>query len=186
MDSHQLFSLTNLHRVSPRQKKLLALGLLVLCVHLWLLLNAGDSLWRLNSESQKLGPLQTRVIAPLSATPEKAPPTTTAQRPTPTPTPKPPPAPASGPMTTPAGLSAASSSALPEPLKTPDHPPPMAPEAPPVTGPTPANTEAVASLPEKVPEAPPAQTPQDQTLVAKPGQFPDNIQINYKLTGQER
>ena len=65
MVSHQLFSLTNLNLAHPGRKKLAALAVLVLTVHLWLLLSSGDSLWRLHSESQKLGPLQTRVVAPL-------------------------------------------------------------------------------------------------------------------------
>lgn len=189
MDSHQLFSLTNLNRAPNRRQKLLALVLLVLCVHLWLLMSSGESLWRLNSESQKLGPLQTRVIASARLEPETAG-QPASQRPhaapkiPPLPTPSP--SPSSGAMTTPVSMSAVASSALPEPAKTPDEPSAANPEPPTVTLPPVANTEPAVNSPGKANDAPPQQTPQDKALVAKAGHFPDNIQINYKLTGQER
>jgi hypothetical protein len=41
-------------------------------------------------------------------------------------------------------------------------------------------------LPERSADANPQQAAQDNALVAKAGSFPDNVQINYKLTGQER
>jgi hypothetical protein len=175
MDSHQLFSLTNLNLAPPGRKKLGALVLLVLTVHLWLLLSSGDSLWRLHSESQKLGPLQTRVVTPLlPATPA---PSTAApqnsQPPLKKPLPKPIPTPISSPTTEPAGISAVASAALPEPVISP-------PEAEPQPSP---ETRAVAIEPEEVPQV---QIAQDKALVAKAENFPDNIQINYKLTGQER
>jgi hypothetical protein len=45
----------------------------------------------------------------------------------------------------------------------------------------------VAALPEKTERcATNRKSPQDKALVAKPGSFPENIQINYKLTGRER
>lgn len=175
MDSHQLFSLTNLNLAPPGRKKLGALVLLVLTVHLWLLLSSGDSFWRLHSESQKLGPLQTRVVTPLlPATPA---PSTGApqnsQPPLKKPLPKPISTPISSPTTEPAGISAVASAALPEPVISP-------PEAEPQPSP---ETRAVATEPEEVPQV---QMAQDKALVAKAENFPDNIQINYKLTGQER
>ncbi len=175
MVSHQLFSLTNLNLAPPGRKKLGALVLLVLTVHLWLLLSSGDSFWRLHSESQKLGPLQTRVVTPLlPATPA---PSTAApqnsQPPLKKPLPKPIPTSISSPTTEPAGISAVASAALPEPVISP-------PEAEPQPSP---ETRAVATQPEEVPQV---QMAQDKALVAKAENFPDNIQINYKLTGQER
>ena len=178
MVSHQLFSLTNLNLAPPGRKKLAALALLVLTVHLGLLLSSGDSLWRLHSESQKLGPLQTRVLTPLlPATP--APSTAAPQNSQPTPKkllPKPLPAPSSNPSAAPSGMSAAASEALPEPVVTPEANTEPAPQKAP-------ETTAVATEPAEVP---PAQMAQDKALVAKAENFPDNIQINYKLTGQER
>lgn len=189
MDSHQLFSLPNLNRAPNRRQKLLALALLVLIVHLGLLINSGDSFWRLNSESQKLGPLQTRVIASTKLEPETARQPASKRphsTPKPPPLPSPQPAPSSGAMATPASMSAVASAALPEPVKTPEEPSQTTPETPPVSSPPIANTEPVVSSPGKANDAPQPQTPQDNALVAKAGFFPENIQINYKLTGQER
>ena len=183
MDSHQLFSLTNLNRTLPSRQKLLALALLVLSAHAWLLLNSGDSLWRLHSESQKLGPLQTRVMAPIAMAAE------TAAQPNqraPRPTPKPLSAPASGGGASAAGMSAVATAALPEPTNLPEAQVQLAQESPPVPSPAIASTEPTASVSEKSANAPQAPAPQDNSLVAKAGNFPDNIQINYKLTGQER
>ena len=178
MVSHQLFSLTNLNLAPPGRKKLAALVLLVLTVHLWLLISSGDSLWRLHSESQKLGPLQTRVVAPLlpaTAAPSKAAPNH-IQPPQKKPLPKPFPAPISNPTAEPAGISAVASAALPEPVIASETAPELAPQKAP-------ETTAVATEPAEVP---PAQIAQDKALVAKAENFPDNLQINYKLTGQER
>jgi hypothetical protein len=187
MDSHQLFSLTNLNRAPTRRQKLLALALLVLIVHMGLLINSGDSFWRLNSESQKLGPLQTRVIASTKLEPETArQPASKRPHSTPKPPPSPQPAPSSGAMATPASMSAVASAVLPEPVKAPEEPSQTTPETPPVSSPPIANTEPVVSSPGKANDAPQPQTPQDNALVAKAGFFPENIQINYKLTGQER
>jgi hypothetical protein len=178
MVSHQLFSLTNLNLAPPGRKKLVALALLVLTVHLGLLLSSGDSLWRLHSESQKLGPLQTRVVTPLlPATPA---PSTAApqnsQLPQKKPLPKPLPAPSSNPTAAPSGMSAVASEALPEPVITPEPNTEPAPQKAP-------ETTAVATEPAEVPQV---QIAQDKALVAKAENFPDNLQINYKLTGQER
>ena len=182
MVSHQLFSLTNLNLAPPGRKKLAALALLVLTVHLGLLLSSGDSLWRLHSESQKLGPLQTRVVTPLlpaTPAPSKAAPENhqpPLKKPLPKPLPKPIPAPISNPTAEPAGISAVASAALPEPVIAPETAPDSAPQKAP-------ETTAVATEPAEVP---PPQIAQDKALVAKAENFPDNIQINYKLTGQER
>ncbi len=182
MVSLHLFSLTNLNLAPPGRKKLAALALLVLTVHLWLLLSSGDSLWRLHSESQKLGPLQTRVVAPLlpatpatskAASEKNQPP---LKKPLPQPLHKPIPAPISNPTAEPAGISAVASAALPEPVIAPEPAAEPAPQKAPET--TAATTEPA--------EVPPPQIAQDKALVAKAENFPDNIQINYKLTGQER
>ena len=73
-------------------------------------------------------------------------------------------------------MSAAASEALPEPVVTPEANTEPAPQKAP-------ETTAVATEPAEVP---PAQMAQDKALVAKAENFPDNLQINYKLTGQER
>jgi hypothetical protein len=182
-----MFSLTNLNRALPSRQKLLALGLLVLVVHLGILMGSGDSLWRLNSESQKLGPLQTRVLAPATLSPEPAAKTSAQAAPKKQrPPPKAPAAPAQGAEASPAGMSAVDSPALPEPQMTPETLPAQAQEMPPATNTPPTPIDTVAALPEKTSYVPPPQTPQDKALVAKPGSFPENIQINYKLTGRER
>jgi len=142
MDSYQLFSLTNLTVAKPSQHKLLALALLVLSIHVWLLMNAGDSLWRLHSESQKLGPLQTRVIAPV--TPPSAP-TQPKTSPSPQPRPKPPPELTSNTTGTPAGISAVASAALPEPVSPTENSPQLAQEVIPLASPPLTAPEAPAS-----------------------------------------
>lgn len=48
---------------SQQRRALAVLVALVLGVHLWLLLSSGGDIWRLQPESQKLGPLQTRVLS---------------------------------------------------------------------------------------------------------------------------
>ncbi len=186
MVSLHLFSLTNLNLAPPGRKKLGALVLLVLTVHLWLLLSSGGSLWRLHSESQKLGPLQTRVVAPLlpaTPAPSKTAPENNQpppKKPLPKPLPKPIPAPISNPTAEPAGISAIASAALPEPVIAPETTPEPAPELAPQKAP---ETTAATTEPAEVP---PPQIAQDKALVAKAENFPDNLQINYKLTGQER
>jgi len=163
------------------------LGLLVLMVHLGLLMGSGDSLWRLNSESQKLGPLQTRVLAPATLLPEPTAKTAAdAPQKTQRPTPKVPAVPAQGAESSPAGMSAIASPALPEPLMAPETLPAMAQETLPVTNPPPTPLDTATEVSEKNSDAPPPQTPHDKALIAKPGSFPENVQINYTLTGRER
>jgi len=180
MYSHQMFSLTNLNRAPPDWQQLLALVLLVLSVHVWLLLSSNDSVWRLHSESQKLGPLQTRIMAPPTPTPQTKPPQASQPKLS-TPKPRAVTEAASESAALPAAISAVASAALPEPVDQSGFVPPPPQEAPPV-----APKEATAGLVEKAVEAPQPQAAQDNALVAKAGDFPENIQINYKLTGQER
>ena len=175
-----MFSLTNLNRAPPDWQQLLALVLLVLSVHVWLLLSSGDSVWRLHSESQKLGPLQTRIMAPPTPTPQTNPPQASQPRLS-TPKPRAVTEAASESAALPAAISVVASAALPEPVDQSGFVPPLPQEAPPV-----APKESTAGLVEKAVEAPQPQAAQDNALVAKAGDFPENIQINYKLTGQER
>lgn len=175
-----MFSLTNLNRAPPDWQQLLSLVLLVLSVHVWLLLSSNDSVWRLHSESQKLGPLQTRIMAPPTPTPQTNPPQASQPKLS-TPKPRAVTEAASESAALPAAISAVASAALPEPVDQSGFVPPPPQEAPPV-----APKEATAGLVEKAVEAPQPQAAQDNALVAKAGDFPENIQINYKLTGQER
>ena len=175
-----MFSLTNLNRAPPDWQQLLALVLLVLSVHVWLLLSSGDSVWRLHSESQKLGPLQTRIMAPPTPTPQTKPPQASQPKLS-TPKPGAVTEAASESAALPAAISAVASAALPEPVDPSGFVPPPPQEAPPV-----APKEAPAGVVEKAVEAPQPHAAQDNALVAKAGDFPENIQINYKLTGQER
>ena len=175
-----MFSLTNLNRAPPDWQQLLALVLLVLSVHVWLLLSSNDSVWRLHSESQKLGPLKTRIMAPPTPTPQTNPPQASQPKLS-TPKPRAVTEAASESAALPAAISAVASAALPEPVDQSGFVPPPPQEAPPV-----APKEATAGLVEKAVEAPQPQAAQDNALVAKAGDFPENIQINYKLTGQER
>ena len=175
-----MFSLTNLNRAPPDWQQLLALVLLVLSVHVWLLLSSGDSVWRLHSESQKLGPLQTRIMAPPTPTPQTTPPQASQPKLS-TSKPRAVTEAASESAALPAAISAVASAALPEPVDQSEFVPRPPQEAPPV-----APKEATAGLVEKAVEAPQPQAAQDNALVAKAGDFPENIQINYKLTGQER
>ena len=169
---------------SPSRQKLVALSALVLGVHLWLLLTSGESLWRLHSESQKLGPLQTRVIQSVTPTPPANTQKFTDQVRFPAKAkPKPPQAALSAETASPAELAAVASAALPEPL-------PVSNESASNAAnelPSPfAESAAPPTVAEKAAEAPAVVSTQDNALVAKSGSFPDNVQINYTLTGQER
>jgi hypothetical protein len=164
---------------------LAALVALVLGVHLWLLLSSGVGIWRLQPESQKLGPLQTRV---LSSGVSQTTPTRPSTEKTRQVAPAKPKAPESTSTPSSAGISAVASSVLPAPEESPVLPiseqpsealPNLSKQAPPAeeVAPMPTETVAVASAP---------LPPPSNALTAKPGDFPPNIQINYKLTGQER
>jgi len=183
MHAQALLTQANL---ASQRRALAALVALVLGAHLWLLLAPGASIWRLQPESQKLGPLQTRVLSSgVSQAPPQSPAT---EQPRPPIQQKPrPPASASATLPASVGMSAVASEVLPAPEENLN---------PPNSDP---NTAALASLPNKLPEVeaiplPPEVTvapavsvpPASNALTAKVGDFPPNSQINYKLTGQER
>ena len=171
----------------PHQRRaLVSLGALVLGAHLWLLMSPGASIWRLQPESQRLGPLQTRVlISGVSQAPPQSPAT---QQTRPSPTQKPRAATTASDASPPsAGMSAVASAVLPAPEENP---------APPIFD---QHTAGLPNSPSSLPEVqaiplPPevlatpslSVPPASNALTAKVGDFPPNTQINYKLTGQER
>ena len=170
---------------SQQRRALAALVALVLGVHLWLLLSSGAGIWRLQPESQKLGPLQTRV---LSSGVSQTIPTSPSTEKTRQVAPAKPKAPESTSPPASAGISAVASSVLPAPEESPVLPkseqpsealPNLSQQAPPTeeVAPLPPETVAVTNTP---------LPPPSNALTAKPGDFPPNIQINYTLTGQER
>ena len=170
---------------SQQRRALAALVALVLGVHLWLLLSSGAGIWRLQPESQKLGPLQTRVLS--SGVPQTTPTLPSTDKPKQV-APAKPKAPESPNTPSTAGISAVASSVLPAPEDSPVLPkseqpsealPNLSQQAPPTeeVAPLPPETVAVTNAP---------LPPPSNALTAKPGDFPPNIQINYKLTGQER
>ena len=170
---------------SQQRRALAALVALVLGVHLWLLLSSGVGIWRLQPESQKLGPLQTRVLS--SGVPQTTPTIPSTDKPKQV-APAKPKAPESPNTPSTAGISAVASSVLPAPEDSPVLPkseqlsealPNLSQQAPPTeeVAPLPPETVAVTNAP---------LPPPSNALTAKPGDFPPNIQINYKLTGQER
>lgn len=166
----------------PRRQHLLALGLLVAALHLFLLISS-THFWRLQDESPKAGPLQTRVISAetvkLDNTPTEKPPSTAIAKP-PIPAPQPT---ARKPNNSDAGMQATASAALPAP-------PDSANELPATT--EFQNEELTSAAPQPPALEPPAETsPQKATQApltqwAKLVNFPNNTQINYSLTGQER
>ena len=170
---------------SQQRRALAVLVALVLGVHLWLLLSSGAGVWRLQPESQKLGPLQTRV---LSSGVSQTIPTSPSTEKTRQVAPAKPKAPESTSPPASAGISAVASSLLPAPEESPVLPkseqpsealPNLSQQAPPTeeVAPLPPETVAVTNTP---------LPPPSNALTAKPGDFPPNIQINYTLTGQER
>jgi hypothetical protein len=159
----------------PRRQHLLALGLLVAALHLFLLISS-THFWRLQDESPKTGPLQTRVlhteiVKPDNEPTEKPPSTAIAKPPIPVPQPI-----ASKPNNTDAGMQATASAALPAP-------PDSANELPATT--EFQNEEVTSAAPQPPALEPPAETsPQKATQApltqwAKLVNFPDNTQINY-------
>ena len=171
----------------PNRQHLLALGAGVAALHLVLLVSSGSNIWRLQPESQKLGPLQTRVLSTETAQPKpdsdvQAPP---VARPVPR-------APAREAMphsqqTQDAGMQAVASAALPTPPDDPAALPTRIATPNDITEPVPpSNTSSVPPIVNPAEPAIKQATPNASALVAKVGNFPDNTQINYKLTGQER
>ena len=170
---------------SQQRRALAVLVALVLGVHLWLLLSSGVGIWRLQPESQKLGPLQTRVLS--SGVPQTTPTIPSTDKPKQV-APAKPKAPESTSPPASADISAVASSVLPAPEESPVLPkseqpsealPNLSQQAPPTeeVAPLPPETVAVTNTP---------LPPPSNALTAKPGDFPPNIQINYTLTGQER
>ena len=171
----------------PHQRRaLVSLGALVLGVHLWLLMSPGASIWRLQPESQKLGPLQTRVLSSgVSQAPPQSP-ATQQTRPSALQKPRAA-ATASDSSPSSAGMSAVASAVLSAPEENP---------APPNSD---LDTAALPNSPSSLPEVQAIALPPDlsatpsvsaplvsNALSAKVGDFPPNTQINYRLTGQER
>ena len=170
----------------PQRRALVSLGALVLGAHLWLLMAPGASIWRLQPESQKLGPLQTRVLSSgVSQAPAQSPITQQA-RPSAQQKPR---APASANADAPssAGMSAVATAELPAPEENLNPPnseqDTAALPSPPYKLP---QAEAIPLPPEKIEAASVSVPPASNALTAKVGDFPPNTQINYKLTGQER
>jgi hypothetical protein len=187
---HPAISLTQ-GKGQQRQHALIMLGALVLGAHLFVLSAPGLSMWQIQPEPQKLGPLQTRIVpSQVQAAPT---PNATSLQPRPQAQPKtrPTAAPSEAQFMPPAGITAMASDALPAPEPSTSEPIPL---------PTPLPENEIAGASPKaqpVPEAPqiaPETTASSalpapalsNALMAKTGDFPPNTQINYKLTGQER
>ena len=191
---HPAISLTQ-GKGQQRQHALIMLGALVLGAHLFVLSAPGLSMWQIQPEPQKLGPLQTRIVpSQVQAAPT---PNATSLQPRPQAQPKtrPTAAPSEAQFMPPAGITAMASDALPAPEPSTSEPIPL---PTPLPTPLPENEIAGASpKAQPVPEAPqiaPETTASSalpapalsNALMAKTGDFPPNTQINYKLTGQER
>ena len=178
--------------LSARRRQIAALAAGVLLVHLLILLSSGAGIWRLQPESQKLGPLQTRMVSlrgdASDAPQEKA---VTPQAPPPAPVRQMAPA---TPQATSAGIQAIASQALPAAPEVTESP--VKPDEPTATNaalsppPNPASETPAPSQVDTVSSAtPPAVNNANSNanaLNAKLGDFPSNVQINYRLTGQER
>ena len=171
----------------PHQRRaLVSLGALVLGAHLWLLMSPGASSWRLQPESQKLGPLQTRVLNfGVSQAPPQSPATQQA-KPSPPQKPRAAAAASEASPSSPA-MSAVASAVLPAPQEN---------SVPPNSD---QDIAALPNSPSSLPEVKAISLPPDllatpsvsvppvsNALTTKVGDFPPNTQINYKLTGQER
>ena len=160
----------------PRRQQLLALVALVTGLHLILLLASGSNIWGLESDPQKLGPLQTRVLvaednSPKPAVVASSPPRARPAKPSST----------SAPVANPPTAAEIGSQVQPS-------------EAPPNT-PDSVQDKTAANNVENTPTTTPTTTPLNppvlptqaaNLLTAKVGSFPGNVQINYKLTGQEK
>ena len=190
-------------KAQQRHGTLAMLGALVLGVHLWLLWAPGIDIWKIEAESQKLGPLQTRMVpAPVSAEPR--PPAQALAQPQSKPKPilRPPQASNSPSTLPPANITALPSEALPAPeasaieVSATEAAPKQA--IAPAPNPAPEIGTAATSTPvQPDTEVPPiaaetslpmaqATPPASNALTAKTGDFPPSTQINYKLVGQER
>jgi hypothetical protein len=156
----------------PRRQQLLALVALVTGLHLILLLASGSNIWGLESEPQKLGPLQTRVLMAEDNSPKPAVVPSALPRARPTK-----PSSTSAPVANPPAAADIGSQVQPSDA------PPNTPDS--AQDKTTANNEENTPTPSPLnPPALPAQAA--NLLAAKVGNFPGNVQINYKLTGQEK
>ena len=188
-------------KAQQRHGTLAMLGALVLGVHLWLLWAPGIDIWKIEAESQKLGPLQTRMVpAPVSAEPR--PPAQALAQTKSKPILRPQQASNSPSTLPPANITALPSEALPAPeanaieVSATEAAPKQA--SAPAPNPVPEIGIAATSPPlQPITEAPliatetslpiaQATPPVSNALTAKTGDFPANTQINYKLVGQER
>jgi hypothetical protein len=162
----------------PRRQQLLVLSLAVAALHVALLLSSGTDLWRLHPTTHTLAPMQTRVLSAEVASPAKP---AVAKIPTAVRPVKRPPtheASAHKQTTQDTGMQALASATLPAPLDN-------AAEQSEGNGfDTVTNAPMSAPVGPELLALPASSTPNAQ--VAKLGNFPDNVQINYKLTGQER
>ena len=190
-------------KAQQRHGTLAMLGALVLGVHLWLLWAPGIDIWKIEAESQKLGPLQTRMVpAPVSAEPRPPAQALAQTQSKPKPILRPPQASNSPSTLPPANITALPSEALPAPeasaieVSATEAAPKQA--IAPAPNPVPEIGIAATSTPvQPVTEVPPiaaetslpmaqATPPASNALTAKTGDFPPSTQINYKLVGQER
>ena len=190
-------------KAQQRHGTLAMLGALVLGVHLWLLWAPGIDIWKIEAESQKLGPLQTRMVpAPVSAEPRPPAQALAQTQSKPKPILRPPQASMSPNTLPPANITALPSEALPAPeasaieVSATEAAPKQA--IAPAPNPVPEIGIAATSTPvQPVTEVPPiaaetslpmaqATPPASNALTAKTGDFPPSTQINYKLVGQER
>lgn len=190
-------------KAQQRHGTLAMLGALVLGVHLWLLWAPGIDIWKIEAESQKLGPLQTRMVpAPISAEPRPPAQALAQTQSKPKPILRPPQASNSPSTLPPANITALPSEALPAPeasaieVSATEAAPKQA--IAPAPNPAPEIGTAATSTPvQPDTEVPPiaaetslpmaqATPPASNALTAKTGDFPPSTQINYKLVGQER
>jgi hypothetical protein len=158
----------------PRRQQLLALVALVTGLHLILLLASGSNIWGLESEPQKLGPLQTRVLVAEDNSPKPAvvPSATPRARPS-----QPASSPASAATTPTAADPGGQAQTSEAPSNTPEN----------IQDKTAVNNAENTPTPTPTPLNPPALPAQAANLLAaQVGNFPGNVQINYKLTGQEK
>ncbi len=164
----------------PRRPQLLALGLVVAALHWLMLISSGADLWRTAPAPPHIRPLQTRVLS------AEVPPSTATQAPE-----APRPVKRAATQKTVVQPDAALETGL-QAVASAELPAPDASDASDASASSePASDTTPQIVAETVTEAiaePPAQPASLTThaQVAKVGNFPNNTQINYNLTGQER
>jgi hypothetical protein len=169
----------------PRRRQLLALAVLVGAVHGLILLGSGANFWRLPADPSKSKPLQTRVLSadPLrTANTASEKPNAAAQAVVPAPARK---ASPQNLNAADAGMQAVASAALPAPTEQlPESLAALAAQTDMAPAAAAENNVSFDSQPTEL-ATPPANLSANAQM-AKVGHFPDNTQINYTLTGQER